>query len=208
MAKATILFADNDQDFLETRATFLREEGFEVITVTDPTQARRELEKGGFDLAILDIRLLNDDDEHDLSGLKLAKEVANQVPAIVTSKFLEQWIPAIMLTQYATYENVREALTSQIGGLPPAVDFVAKTEGQEALLEAIKKALAKRENPALVLPRKRSTEQRWRPFIALAFLAGAVISGILAVTMSDPRWLAGTVALGILYAIITWLDVQ
>jgi hypothetical protein len=113
-----------------------------------------------------------------------------------------------MLSQHATYENVREALTSQVGELPPAVDFVAKIDGQEALLEAVKRALAKSENPPLIVPRKIGTQQKWRPFVALAFLTGAVIAGILAVTMSDPRWLAGTVALGILYAIITWLDVQ
>src|SRR5258706_10680507 len=121
MNNQKILVADNDSEFRETRASFLRDEGYEVFTASDPTQARRCLEQGNIDLAILDIRLENDDDEHDLSGLRLAKESASLIPTIVASGYLEKWIPTIILTNFPKYEEVREALAPKVGGLPPAV---------------------------------------------------------------------------------------
>ena len=79
-------------------------------------------------LAILDIRLINDEDEKDVSGLTLAKETN---PAI----------PKVMLTRFPTYQAVREALGSRLDGLPSAVGFVAKQEGLEALRRSVKLAL-------------------------------------------------------------------
>jgi len=134
MPKATILFADNDPDFLNTRAEFLEQEGYLVVPAINPTEARRRLEAGGIDLAILDIRLVNDDDEKDTSGLTLAKEVARSVPKII-------------LTGFPSYEYVRETLAPQVDGLPVAVDFVAKQEGPEALLSAIRRAFVKGSPP-------------------------------------------------------------
>ncbi len=128
MPKATVLFADNAPDFLKTRSEFLEQEGYLVVPANNPTEARRKLEKGGIDLAILDIRLVDDDDEKDVSGLTLAKEVARTVPKII-------------LTGFPSYEYVREALRPQLEGLPAAVDFVAKEEGPEVLLQVLKKAL-------------------------------------------------------------------
>lgn len=123
-----ILFADDDPDFLKTRAEFLEREGYHVIPATDPIEARRVLERGDIELAILDIRLQDDDDEKDVSGLTLAKEVARLTPKII-------------LTRFPDVDAVRAALTTQSDGLPPAVDFIAKEEGSEALIRAIQRAL-------------------------------------------------------------------
>ncbi len=128
MAKATILFADNDPDFLRTRAEFLEQEGYRVIAAADPTEARRLLERGEIDLAILDIRLQDDDDERDTSGLTLAKQAARSVPKL-------------MLTGFPTVDAVREILRPQMDGLPAAVEFVGKQEGPEVLIRAIRQAL-------------------------------------------------------------------
>lgn len=129
MTKATILFADNDPDFLKIRKEFLEREGYAVIPAAEPAEARRILEQWQVNLAILDIRLVNDDDEKDLSGLTLAKEKAYRT------------VPKIILTRFPSYEAVREALGPALEGLPPAVDFVAKQEGPEALSRAVGKAL-------------------------------------------------------------------
>lgn len=128
MAKATILFADNDPDFLKTRSEFLEQEGYLVVPAGDPTEARRKLESGGIDLAIIDIRLVDDDDDKDTSGLTLAEEIAHTVPKII-------------LTGFPSYKYVREALRPRLDGLPAAVDFVAKEEGPEALLDAVQRVL-------------------------------------------------------------------
>ncbi len=128
MAKATILFADNDLDFIRTRSEFLEQEGYLTVPAANLTEARRKLELGSIDLAIIDIRLNDDDDEKDISGLSLAREVARAVPKII-------------LTGFPSYEYVRQALKPQLTGWPVAIDFVTKQEGPEALVQAIQCAL-------------------------------------------------------------------
>ena len=128
MVRATILFADNDPDFLKTRTDFLEQEGYRVLPATDLTEARRLLERGEVDLAILDIRLRDDDDEKDTSGLTLAKEAALSMPKII-------------LTNFPTVSAVRDALRPQLEGLPAAVDFVEKKEGPEKLLSVVRQVL-------------------------------------------------------------------
>jgi len=131
VTRMRILFADNDADFLQTWREFLEREGYQVIPALDPTEARAILERKHIDLAVIDIRLVNDDDEKDVSGLELANRLAPTVPKII-------------LTRFATYDAVREALGPQIADLPAAVDFLRKQDGPQALLTAVRKA-AKRE---------------------------------------------------------------
>ena len=128
MPRATILFADNDPDFLRIRSEFLEREGYRVIPAANPSEAQRKLEGRRIDLAILDIRLEDDNDENDTSGLVLAREVARMVPKIILTGFPTTWA-------------VRDALRLQPDGLPAAVNFVAKEEGPEALLQAVRDAL-------------------------------------------------------------------
>lgn len=125
----TILFADNHPDFSKARSEMLEAEGYRVVLAANPTEARRLLEKNSIDLAILDIRLLDDDDEKDTSGLTLAKEVAPTVPKII-------------LTDYPSVDAVREALKPQFHGLPPAVDFLEKRAGPEAMIASVKRSIA------------------------------------------------------------------
>jgi len=129
MTKATILFADNHPDFSKARVEMLEAEEYHVIVATNPTEARRLLQKNNIDLAILDIRLLDDDDEKDTSGLTIAKEVAPSVPKII-------------LTDYPSVDAVREALKPQLHGLPPAVDFLEKKAGPEAMIASVRRSIA------------------------------------------------------------------
>lgn len=126
---ATILFADNNADFIKTRSEFLIQDGHIIISASNPAEARRQLAKGGVDLAILDIRMVSEDDDRDVSGLTLAKETNHSA------------IPKIILTDFPTVHAVREALGPAFDGLPPAVDFIAKAEGPNALVDAIRNAL-------------------------------------------------------------------
>lgn len=130
MTKIKIVFVENDLDFLATRKEILEEVGLEVIPASTLAVARSILSRVDIDLAILDIRLENDDDEKDVTGLLLAAEEA----------FLS--IPKIMLTGYPHHEYIRLALDNVGGRLPLAVDFVPKQEGPEALLASITKVLA------------------------------------------------------------------
>ncbi|MBL8099793.1 MAG: response regulator [Anaerolineales bacterium] len=132
MPKRKILFADNSIDFINARKEFLENEGYEVIIATNPSDARKVLEQKGIDVAILDIRLLRDYDENDISGLILAKEVARHVPKI-------------LLTGYPSIESAIQALAPDLEGLPIAVKFLTKQkqelDGPEALLNAVSEAL-------------------------------------------------------------------
>lgn len=183
MPKATILFADNDPDFLQTRSEFLEQEGYRVIRVAGPTEARRQLEAGGIDLAVLDIRLERDDDEHDTSGLTLAKEVARTVPKII-------------LTGFPGYDYVREALRPQQDGLSVAVDFVAKKEGPEALLRAIRKALSP------TIPRRAGKKNPWISGSFYLFAAVALTTLLAVISTKVPWYVLPLVIIGGLLIVV------
>ena len=123
-----ILLADNDPDFLRTRRAILEDAGYQVIPAANPDEAKRILDAGNIDLAILDIRLDDNKNERDISGLTLAKKTNPQ-------------IPKILLTQFPTYDLVRESLAADLDGLPAAVKFVVKQEGAEAMLRAVRDSL-------------------------------------------------------------------
>lgn len=129
MSRETILFADNDPVFLETRSEFLRQKGYKVLTTTCPTEARELFRKEHIDLAIFDARLEDDADEKDFSGLVLARRVDPSVPKII-------------LTGFPSVATVRLALGPDLEGIKVAVDFVAKMEGPEALLQAVEEVLS------------------------------------------------------------------
>ena len=122
----TILFTDNDLDFLETRQTFLENAGYHVIPATTPNEAKAILEKQKIDIAIIDVRLINDNDDKDESGLDLAKSVAPSVPKIILSNY---------------DDHIRKALMLQPGGSHLAEDYVPKEDGMQAMLTSIRKVL-------------------------------------------------------------------
>ena len=128
MTNATILFVDNDKEFLQTWREFLEQDGYQVFPAFDPVEAETTLDKQQIDLVVIDIRLVNNEDKDDFSGLNLAKRMALGIPKII-------------LTRFPTWTGVREALGSQLDSLPPAIDFVAKQDGPQALLTAIRRVL-------------------------------------------------------------------
>ncbi len=130
MTDICILLADNDLDFLTTCAEFLESAGYRVRKAANPTEARQILETARVHLAILDLRLTDDDDQKDRSGLRLARKTARSVPKLI-------------LTRFPTHQDVREALKLDNEALPPAVDFVDKRDELDVLLIAIEQALTK-----------------------------------------------------------------
>jgi predicted nucleotide-binding protein len=129
--KATIFFADNDPEFLEARKIILEQEGYRVIATSNLEEARRLFEGANPDLAILDVRMMNDDDGNDRSGILFATEIGRSAPKI-------------MLTGYPSKKNVLESLKPEIRDKFSIVNFVAKNDGAATLLRAVQKELNRR----------------------------------------------------------------
>ncbi len=127
-----ILLVDNDVEFLQTRAALLRRAEFGVLEVGSVAEARRILDEQWVHISILDMRLEDDHDIDDISGIELARDARYQM------------IPKIIVTGYPSWEAARAALGSRLDGPPPADEFLAKKEGFEALVDAIHNVVNKR----------------------------------------------------------------
>jgi CheY-like chemotaxis protein len=126
--KEVILFADNDADSRKSWGRILMRAGYDVQLARNPEEARDILDRMEIDVAVLDLRLVDDKDKNDISGLLLAKE----------EKYRQ--VPKIILTAFQTgYRNLRDVLGSLMEDIPPAVAFVHKDEGPQALIETIQK---------------------------------------------------------------------
>jgi CheY-like chemotaxis protein len=212
MAKLKILFADNTVDFVNARKEFLEKEGYDVIVATNPTDARRILEEQKIDVAILDVRLLRDHDEKDISGLVLAREVARHVPKI-------------LLTGYPTVEVAIQALAPSLEGMPVAVKFLTKQKqeqkGPEALLEAIRESLqlgkrafqqvvddiTRQLNEDYADARQEARVHYWVAMVVSAIGIGLIFLGIILMfeaTSNLPLGIASTVS-GIVTEVVNYL---
>ena len=124
MSKLRVLIADNTHATLETYAEALYLAGYHVIQATSPEETRAALEDQRIHLALLDLRLMNDSDEKDKSGLIVARKSARSVPKIV-------------LTKFPVTEDVRTALKFDAQGRSIAVDFVDQRLGLDEVFETI-----------------------------------------------------------------------
>jgi len=187
MSPSTILLAENNMSFLEVRKEFLEREGYTIVTANDPTDARRILEEGKIDLAVLDIRLVDDDDDKDKSGLEIAKTANVDLPIII-------------VTGYPTVDLVRDALKPQLDSISAAREFLSKDEGPETLLKAIREILQHEEEVQqyFLLERKNII------IAGLLFLAFA--SGVGAIIFEDFKWLISTLFFAILAILLSSLS--
>ncbi|HEX4961901.1 MAG TPA: TIR domain-containing protein [Thermoanaerobaculia bacterium] len=123
-----VLLADNNPKHLETWAAVLTSAGYEVTKANSVSEAQKFLIQGGFDLAVLDLHMVSDEDDEDHSGLRLAQ-------------LFRETVPIIMLTAKATVQSTRDALQRD-GRSSPAVALVRKVEdGVPVLLEAARSAI-------------------------------------------------------------------
>jgi CheY-like chemotaxis protein len=178
--KPRVLFAENDPDFLATRKLILEKAGYEVVTAADPDTAREVLHQGNVDLALLDIRLENDDDENDVSGLDIATD----------KEFTA--IPKVILTGFPSTAAAIQALSARRNGTPPAEGFLAKQEGAKAMLAAIRDYCPLRTTSTLEV------------IAPLVLLFGVIVAGTIAILSSQPTWFVAALILAALYAILVW----
>jgi FixJ family two-component response regulator len=128
--KEKILVVDDLPDVRATIMGLLSDAGFEVSSASSKNDALRKLKTEKFNVAVLDIRL-DETDEDNQDGLVLMHEINKCYPRTAT----------IILTGYADVRMVREALQPDQNGISPAFGFLEKTE-LDQLGEYVNRALA------------------------------------------------------------------
>ena len=123
-----VLVVDNVVRWIGQVRQLLESAGYDVLTARSVADAYPILAQGNVDLAIIDLRLTDETAEGDYSGLELAKAGPPDIPKII-------------VTGYPTVDAVCEALGFRTDGLPPAVAFVSKQDGLDALLQRVRLAL-------------------------------------------------------------------
>jgi two-component system response regulator AtoC len=121
MAAGAILLVDDETKILNALGAALRSDGHEVVTLTDPREARRLLGQRLFDVFVVDNLM------PELSGLDLIRELS-ATPAADRPQI-------VMMTAHATIEGAIEAM--KLG----AFDYLQKPFEIDELLVVVNRAL-------------------------------------------------------------------
>jgi CheY-like chemotaxis protein len=126
-SKGRVLVVDNNPKVLASVRDFLKANGYLVHTADSPRQALKIAQEEIVHLCIIDVRLIDDYDETDVSGLDLAAVIDPDIPKII-------------LTAYGDTGLIIRSLSPDKRGIALAMDFVLKKFGPYRLLEAAEKA--------------------------------------------------------------------
>jgi DNA-binding NtrC family response regulator len=113
----TILVVDDAADWRATLAGLIQDvyPDLAVMTAASSREALAHLAEGRFDLAIIDIRL-DESDEQNIEGLELMEHILRYHPGT----------PALVITGYANLDTVRRAMHPDEMGVRAAVDYIEK----------------------------------------------------------------------------------
>jgi DNA-binding NtrC family response regulator len=114
-----IVIIDDEKIVGDMAQRILSQEGYEVETFTDSTQALERIRNKQFDLVITDLKMEN------IDGMDILKEVNQLYPDT----------KVIMLTAYATLDAAIDAIRERI------FDFFPKPVKIEDLKRSVRKAL-------------------------------------------------------------------
>lgn len=131
MAAGKILVVDDLPDWQKTLSGLLRDNGYEVKAVGSIETALHALEKEYFNVAILDVRL-DETNEDNQDGLSLMRQIKERWPSV----------EIIILTGYAKVSMAQKALNTDVGGDRYAHSFLEKTQTNE-LVQQVKRACEK-----------------------------------------------------------------
>lgn len=196
---ATVLVANDDDEALRRQEEALTSEGFKVLTATRSEEAKKALRSNQVDVAVLDIRLDNEDDEADTSGLDLAESEAAGVLKVLTTVWPNPDI-----------KRRAERLKTE----SKIEDFVDNGR-TDAILKAVWKALAHRAQTRVGAVAEGVGEdwhgtipQRYRARVGLVLLLLALGAGVMAVATENPRWLIGTIAFAVFTVIFVGTSIE
>src|SRR5580698_2404090 len=138
-ADARILVIDDEAGIRESLEILLSLEGYAVKMAFDGEDGLLMLERGNYDLVLLDLALPGQ------TGLELLPQIHERYPDL----------PVVMITAYGTVDNVVEAVRAG------AENFVQKPWDNEKLLADIRSAIARHKAEAENVQLKRALKQRY-----------------------------------------------
>ncbi len=128
-----ILVVDDLYEWQDSLSGLLRDYGYQTETAGTTVRAKELLGAQPFDIALLDIRL-DDSDEENVEGLELGEYIHAHYPKTAV----------IILTGFGRIEYAQRIM-NQSGEAPRAAyDFVIKSEPRR-LLASVEEALARRQ---------------------------------------------------------------
>ena len=122
MDQITILWADDEIDLLKPQLLFLRNKGYEVITVTNGYDALEECEENP-DISVVFL----DESMPGLTGLETLPKI----------KEIRPHIPVVMITKNEAENVMEEALGAQIS------DYLIKPVNTAQILLSLKRLMDK-----------------------------------------------------------------
>jgi len=125
-----ILVVDDVKDWRLTLRGLLQDEGYQVKDAESSQKALSLLAKEGFDLAVIDIRL-DETNEDDTEGITLAKNIRNQWPQT----------QIIIITGYETPATLEEAMKPGPGGDRLVRNYILKKDTKKDLIPEVQKAI-------------------------------------------------------------------
>ena len=123
MNNGLLLWADDEMELLKAHLLFLEKKGYEVVTVTNGTDAIEECKKQTFDLVLLDEMMPG------LSGLETLQRI----------KELSPQTPVVMVTKSEEEDIMNQAIGQQIA------DYLIKPVNPNQILLTLKKNIHRRE---------------------------------------------------------------
>ena len=123
MTNGLLLWADDEMELLRAHLLFLEKKGYEVVTVTNGTDAIEECKKQTFDLVLLDEMMPG------LSGLETLQRI----------KELSPQTPVVMVTKSEEEDIMNQAIGQQIA------DYLIKPVNPNQILLTLKKNIHRRE---------------------------------------------------------------
>ena len=123
MSNGLLLWADDEIELLRAHLLFLEKKGYEVVTVTNGTDAIEQCRRHSFDLVLLDEMMPG------LSGLETLQRIKEIHPAV----------PVVMVTKSEEENIMDQAIGSKIA------DYLIKPVNPNQILLALKKNIHRKE---------------------------------------------------------------
>jgi len=123
MTNGLLLWADDEMELLRPHLLFLEKKGYEVVTVTNGTDAIEECRQRTFDLVLLDEMMPG------LTGLETLQRI----------KELQPTVPVVMITKSEEEDIMNQAVGQNIA------DYLIKPVNPNQILLTLKKFIHKRE---------------------------------------------------------------